>query len=183
MKNFLLNAFEDFITGNGIWILVGCLAFALIVSVVFLYLNIQKEKKEAEKNKKALIERLAEQYAKKQAEKLAVEKQAEKQEEVKAEKVVTTKRKTTTKKSENKEASTTKKAKTIEKKVEQKVEENAESGDYEISYDEEAKEWVVKRTNLTRATKRTRTKQQAIEYAKPLAEKNGVKLIVHTKNN
>ena len=46
MKRFLLeDGFMDFITGNGIWILVGCLAFALLVSVLFLVLNIEKEKK------------------------------------------------------------------------------------------------------------------------------------------
>ena len=49
MNNFLLNGFEDFITGSGIWILVGCLAFALLVAVVFLILNIRKEKQQQTK--------------------------------------------------------------------------------------------------------------------------------------
>ena len=58
-----------------------------------------------------------------------------------------------------------------------------ESGDYEISYDAEAKQWVVKRETNARATKRTKTKQEAIDYAKPLAEKYEVKLVIHTKKD
>ena len=183
MKSFL-NDFEGFITGNGIWILVGCLAFALIVSVIFLYLNIQKEKREEDINKKALIARIAEQYAKKEAEKNA-EKQVETAVEVKPVKKAPV-RKPKAEKVEEKpktvpaKKAPAKKASTVAVKAE--VEDEG-SGDYDISYDAEAKEWVVKRTNLTRATKRTATKQQAIDYAKPLAEKHGVKLIVHTKNN
>ena len=157
MKNFILNAFEDFITGNGIWILVGCLAFALIVSVVFLYLNIQKEKKEAEKNKQALIEKLAEQYSKKELEKKEEVKEA-------APKKVAPARKANAKKAEPKTKETVKSkapAKKTTKKVAPKVQDaidadvDTESGDYDISYDAESKEWVIKRTNLARATKRT----------------------------
>ena len=66
--------------------------------------------------------------------------------------------------------------------VEEPVKEE-ESGNYEIRYDADAKEWVVRRENSLRATKRTRTKQEAIDFAKPLAEKHEVKLIVHTKND
>ncbi|MBO4412731.1 MAG: DUF2188 domain-containing protein [Clostridia bacterium] len=174
MKNFLLTAFEDFITGNGIWILIGCLAFALIVSIVFLYLNIQKEKKEQENNKQELIAKLAEKYA---LENEIAKQQADEEKQVKKAPAKTAAAKTTkkaaTKKPETKKAP--------EPKTEPE-EDGAAGGDYDISFDAKAKEWVVKRTNLTRATKRTKTKQQAIDYSKPLAEKHGVKLIIHTKN-
>ena len=91
MKDLLLNAFEDFITGNGIWILIGCLAFALIVSIIFLCLNIKKEKKLQENNKQELIAKLAEQYiaeetkepAKEPSKKSAAKKPAEKKEPAK----------------------------------------------------------------------------------------------------
>lgn len=166
MKDLLLNAFEDFITGNGIWILIGCLAFALIVSIIFLCLNIKKEKKLQENNKQELIAKLAEQYiaeeTKEPAKKSAAKKPAEKKEPAKK--------------------PAAKKPAAKKEPAKEEVKEEAEGGDYDISFDAEAKQWVVKRTNLSRAAKRTKTKQEAIDYAKPLADKNGVKLIVHTKD-
>ena len=165
MKDLLLNAFEDFITGNGIWILIGCLAFALIVSIIFLCLNIKKEKKLQENNKQELIAKLAEQYiaeATKEPAKEPAKKPVEKKEPAKK--------------------PVAKKPAAKKEPANEEVKEEAEGGDYDISFDAEAKQWVVKRTNLSRAAKRTKTKQEAIDYAKPLADKNGVKLIVHTKD-
>ena len=166
MKDLLLNAFEDFITGNGIWILIGCLAFALIVSIIFLCLNIKKEKKLQENNKQELIAKLAEQYiaeeTKEPSKKSGAKKPAEKKEPAKK--------------------PAAKKPAAKKEPAKEEVKEEAEGGDYDISFDAEAKQWVVKRTNLSRAAKRTKTKQEAIDYAKPLADKNGVKLIVHTKD-
>ena len=43
--NFLAS-FDEFMTGDGIWIVVGVLALALVVTVVFLILNIVKAKKQ-----------------------------------------------------------------------------------------------------------------------------------------
>jgi len=249
MKSFLLNGFEDFITGSGIWILVGCLAFALLVSVLFLILNIEKEKKMREKNSTPIIltkeeapkaeriqpvevkvskveEEKAEEKveepkeetkveeekpakkapAKKSAAKTATKKATEENKEVEPK---TTAKKTTTQKATegNKEVepkttakkTTTKKVAEEKKEVEPKATKKAapkkeekevvkeepaqEGGNYDISYDAEAKQWVVKRESNARATKRTKTKQQAIDYAKPLAEKHEVKLIVHTKKD
>jgi hypothetical protein len=45
MDFILSNGFENFMSGNGIWIVIGCLGFAFLVSIVFLILNIQKEKR------------------------------------------------------------------------------------------------------------------------------------------
>ncbi len=228
MKSFLLNGFEDFITGSGIWILVGCLAFALLVSVLFLILNIEKEKKMREKNSTPIIltkeeapkaERIqpVEVKVSKVEEEKAEEKVEEPKEETKVEEEKPAKKapaknsaaKTVTKKATegNKEVepkttakkTTTKKVAEEKKEVEPKATKKAapkkeekevvkeepaqEGGNYDISYDAEAKQWVVKRESNARATKRTKTKQQAIDYAKPLAEKHEVKLIVHTKKD
>lgn len=228
MKSFLLNGFEDFITGSGIWILVGCLAFALLVSVLFLILNIEKEKKMREKNSTPIIltkeetpkteriqpvevkvgkaeeEKVEEKVeepkeetkveeekpvkkapAKKSAAKTATKKATEEKKEAEPK---TTAKKTTTKKvaEEKKEVEPKATKKAAPKKEEKEVvkEEPAqEGGNYDISYDAEAKQWVVKRESNERATKRTKTKQEAIDYAKPLAEKYEVKLIVHTKKD
>ncbi len=40
-----LGNFEEFISGYGIWILVGVLGLAFIISVIFLVLNIYKANK------------------------------------------------------------------------------------------------------------------------------------------
>lgn len=218
---FLLSTFEDFITGSGIWILVGCLAFALLVSILFLILNVEKEKKMRESNTTPLYikreekvekERIQPVEVKTSEEKVVVE---EKSEPVATEEAETkTKAKTTkpatksqtkapikatkpsTKTTADKKTEEKPKSKPVEaKKVEPKtpakkstpakvVEEVVEeSGNYDISYDAQTSEWVVKRENNSRATKRTKTKQEAIDYAKPLAEKNQVKLIIHTKKD
>lgn len=226
MKSFLLNGFEDFITGSGIWILVGCLAFALLVAVLFLILNIEKEKKmqqhkstpivlttEEEKPKAERIQPVEVKVSKVEEEKVEevkveepkkvettktapkkaapkkekVEKEANTENEEKVEKETSKKaavkketEKKTTAKKETTKKSTSKK---VEPKEEVKEELPEESGNYEISYDAESKQWVVKRETNARATKRTKTKQQAIDYAKPLAEKHEVKLVIHTKKD
>lgn len=218
MKNFLLNGFEDFITGSGIWILVGCLAFALLVSILFLILNIEKEKKMQAKKSTPII--LTTEDEKTRTERIQpvevkTSKTEEKVEEAKEEPTKEPVKKSTTKKTATKSTKeTTKKSvkeekvaetpetekeekvaekketakKTTTKKVEPvkeevKEETSTESGNYEISYNAAEKKWVVKRESNVRATKKTKTKQEAIDFAKPLAEKNEVKLIIHTKKD
>lgn len=216
---FLLSTFEDFITGSGIWILVGCLAFALLVSILFLILNIEKEKKMRESNTTPLYikreekvekERIQPVEVKTSEEKVAVEEKAkpvatEEKTETKAPAKPATKPQTKSTAKATKSSTKTTSDKKIEEKskpvevkkaetkapakkttsakakvVEEVVE---ESGNYDISFDAQTGEWVVKRENNSRATKRTKTKQEAIDYAKPLAEKNEVKLIIHTKKD
>ena len=46
-KNLLNSGFEDFLNGSGVWIVVGVLAATFVVSIVFLILNILKDKKAA----------------------------------------------------------------------------------------------------------------------------------------
>lgn len=46
-KNLLNSGFEDFLNGSGVWIVVGVLAATFVVSMVFLVLNILKDKKAA----------------------------------------------------------------------------------------------------------------------------------------
>ena len=163
MKRFLLeDGFMDFITGNGIWILVGCLAFALLVSVLFLVLNIEKEKKARANNpaRKVVKEEAPKERVKPVEVNITKKEEAvveEKTEPVKEEPVVEEK--------------------------EEPAAEVEESGNYEINYDAANKQWVIRRENSLRATKRTRTKQEAIDYAKPLADKHEVKLIIHTKKD
>ena len=168
MERFLLSdGFMDFITGSGIWILVGCLAFALLVSVLFLVLNIEKEKK-ARLNKPARVAQEEKPKERIKAVEVKLPSKEEKVEEVKEEPA---------------KEEVVKEEPVKEEKVEEKVEEPEESGNYQITYDADAKQWVVRRENSLRATKRTRTKQEAIDFAKPLAEKHEVKLIIHTKND
>lgn len=173
MKFLLADPFMDFITGKGIWILVGCLAFALLVSIIFLVLNIEKEKKArqnaANRQLKPRPQTQAPREKSEPIETKVVETPAAKEEKVEQPKVEA--------KAEPKKAEPAKEEKV---EAEEKLE---ESGNYEIRYDAEAKQWVIRRENSLRATKRTRTKQEAIDYAKPLADKHEVKLIIHTKND
>lgn len=243
MKSLLLaSGFEEFITGNGIWILVGCLAAALLVSVVFLILNIEKEKKLKEKQNAAVLAAINAQKSE-VAEKAVVAEEAEEAEvaekaEVKEEKVEEPKKeapakapakkapakapakkapakkapakaavvaeekveekpaakpvakKAPAKKVEEKQEVKAEKpvakkapAKKVEKVEEPVAEENDEKANYEIVYDAENREWRIRKEGSVRAIKITKTKQEAIDYAKPLADKNEVKLIVHTKND
>lgn len=46
-RNLLNSGFEDFLNGSGVWIVVGVLAATFVVSMVFLILNILKDKKAA----------------------------------------------------------------------------------------------------------------------------------------
>lgn len=42
---YIANGLADFVSGNGIWIVIGCLGLAFLVSIIFLILNIQKAKR------------------------------------------------------------------------------------------------------------------------------------------
>lgn len=177
--NYLLS-FDSFITGSGIWILVGCLGFALLVSIIFLVLNIEKEKRKMQNgNTPVVLPSLEEKpvvaeekpvVEEKEVKAVEAEKEEKVEEPVKEEKVA-----------EKKPAAKKAPAKKV---ASEPVKEEKESAgeDYVVSYDFESKDWVVRKGNSQRATKRTKTKQQAIDFAKPLAEKNQVKLIVHNKN-
>ena len=75
-----------------------------------------------------------------------------------------------------------------EKKAEETNEEEAEmkkeekKATYGVTYDKEKREWVVKKTGSTRASKRCATKAEALEVAEKLSEASGANLRVHKKN-
>jgi uncharacterized membrane protein YhiD involved in acid resistance len=74
--NFLGTSFEEFISGNGIWILIGCLVVAFVVSVIFLILNIVKAKKiNTEEVKKAEIKINSEEKAETKIQETKIEKE------------------------------------------------------------------------------------------------------------
>ncbi len=84
------------------------------------------------------------------------------------------------------------KEETAEEKPEEKPEETVEekpakeeekkAGIYMISYDKEKKDWVVKRRGSKRATKRTKTKKEALDLVKSLTESQDVGYVVKKKD-
>lgn len=63
-------------------------------------------------------------------------------------------------------------------------ENNAEEGNqtYRIVYDKEQKDWIVRIDGGKRASRRCKTKAEALEVAKELAKKKDADLSVHKKN-
>ena len=53
---------------------------------------------------------------------------------------------------------------------------------YMVTYDKEAKQWVVKKTGASRASKRCKTKKEAMEVAEKLAESQDLNLTVKKKD-
>ncbi len=62
------------------------------------------------------------------------------------------------------------------------VEKKEQAQKYMVSYDKESKQWVVKKTGATRASKRCKTKQEAMQVAEKLAEKQDLNLTVKKKD-
>ncbi len=162
---FLLTGFEEFMAGNGIWIVIGVLAAALIVTVVFLILNILKAKKieKAEAANKPMEEIIIEKEEK-PAEQVIIPTVEEKLAEIKPIKKATTRK--------------------LKKVTEIKDEKKAESPKtvYGITYDKEAREWVVKKSGASRASKRCATKAEAMKVAEKLSETSNSTLRVHKKD-
>ena len=85
------------------------------------------------------------------------------------------------------EAATAKKEATIAKKEPAAVKSAAEkdadsSGIYDVVYDKERLDWVVKKRGGQRATQRFRTKEEALKRAKELAENQDASLSVRKKD-
>ena len=53
---------------------------------------------------------------------------------------------------------------------------------YVVTYDKEAKQWVVKKTNSQRASKRCKTKAEALEVAERLSKNKELALTVKKKD-
>lgn len=128
MKFIGANEFENFISGYGIWIIIGCLGVAFIVSVIFLFLNVNKVKKARLENSTPAKPEpvLANIESKKEIEKIEPVKEDEK------------------------------------KQI---------ASEYNISYDKEKDEWVVKKAGASRASKRCKTKEEALEAIKTFLKK------------
>ena len=192
--NFLAS-FDEFMTGDGIWIVVGVLALALVVTVVSLILNIVKAKKqkaleEAEKveeqpGKEEKVGNVKEEPLKEeQKEEVKEEPKEEQKEEAEAETKKTSekpKKKASSAKN-SKPAEAEKAQKEHAEKQQVKEEKPMTKETYGVTYDKENRQWVVKKTGSARASKRCATKAEALEYAEKLSEAKGANLRVHKKD-
>jgi hypothetical protein len=74
-------------------------------------------------------------------------------------------------------------AEKVEADAESVAEDNKKSkGNYIITYDKQTKEWVVKRLGSARASKRTKTKKEAMEVVKKLSTNQDVEYLVKKKD-
>jgi hypothetical protein len=74
-------------------------------------------------------------------------------------------------------------AEKVEADAESVAEDNKKSkGNYIITYDKQTKEWVVKRQGGARASKRTKTKKEAMEVVKKLSTNQDVEYLVKKKD-
>ena len=166
-------SFDEFMSGNGIWIVIGILIAALILTTIFLILNVIKIKK-AEKENLNIDKN---DVKKTQNDENVLQKQennnkVEKQEQMKENNLNSKKQKQMKENDISTENNLEKDNK--EQKISKKV--------YGVTYDKSKREWVVKKTGSSRASKRFTTKAEALEYAEKLSELNGVGLRVHKKD-
>jgi len=149
--NFLGIDFDEFLSGNGIWILIGCLAVAFVVSVIFLILNIVKAKKvNTEEVKKAEIK---------------INSETEEKVEIKVQ-----------------EPKINKEIKPVAEKGVKPIVKKEEKILYSVTYDKESSDWVVKKSGATRASKRCKTKAEALEVVGKLSKSNDANVSVHKKD-
>lgn len=188
---YLLAGFDEFMSGNGVWIVIGVLIAALIISIIFLILNIIKMKKNNRREKSVkdndeknneVSEEIPSSKEDKDVVKVEEEKKdisvEEKTKKTKSEKSMSKIQKTG--KTKNKQLESDK---TNEKNETTKLEKIEKSNvTYGVTYDKTNKEWVVKKTGASRASKRFSTKAEALEYAEKISENNNANLRVHKKN-
>jgi hypothetical protein len=146
------NIMIEFVKQNWQFFVAGIILLALTAYWIFEVVRSKRAKERELNEMEAKLEELEEE------EKQPV-KDSPKQEKAKAEKVVATPSKTN-------------------KPVEPEVKE----GDYMVSYDDEKKDWVVKKQGSKRATKRTKTKQEALDVVKKLTENQEVDVVVKKKD-
>lgn len=184
----------NFIAANWYFFLAGAIVIALAVWGIIELVKSKKqtsatakEEKKAEENKQDEVKKKEEKTtktSKTKTKKETAKKVEEKDTKVEEEKVEKPAKKET--------AKTTKKATTKKEVKEEKVEKkevvknetkaDEEEFDYVVSYDSEQRLWGVKKSNGKKASKRFVTKQEAVDYAKTLAEKNDKKVIANKKN-
>ena len=165
----------EFIKQYWQFVVAGIILLALIIYwVVEAILAKKKKQRELDELEKSLEE--AEKSQTEPAEVKEEEKEEVKAEETAQEKPVEAK---PAKKRKQKEAEQVEEVK--EEPAEEEKEER-ELGHYTISYDKEKKDWVIKRPGSQRATKRTKTKKEALEIVKKLTETQEVGFVVKKKN-
>lgn len=154
-KNLLNSGFEDFLNGSGVWIVVGVLAATFVVSMVFLVLNILKDKKAAQKEAEAKAEEVNALNAEEEKE------EPSKQEEIKEVQAEEIEEKPKRKRKVKQEVEVSE-----EKEAEVKNEANEEKA-------EEVKEEKpkAKKTTKKSAEKKTSKEEKQVEEEKPAKEK------------
>ncbi len=183
MKKLIASSFDEFMAGNGIWIVIGVLAGALIITTIFLILNILKEKKKKEAEK---VENPSEQNITQEQVQTKNEEKIEEIEKVQKEAKASErdeKVEKTTAKSSSKKSTPAKKNK-VEKASDEETKkpEKEQKVTYAVTYDKENREWVVKKSGSSRASKRCPTKEEALDVAEKLSKQNNALLRVHKKN-
>lgn len=170
----------------------GVIAGLFIVLILVLVIG-KKHRKQAknEEPQKAEVQQAepeaVEEEAEEEAEDDGAEELVPEQEEAPAEEKKPAKR--TAKKAEKKqpekaaEEKKSAKAKKEEAPKEKKGEKNMDDNQtYRIVYDKEQKNWIVKIDGGQKASRRCKTKAEALEVAKNLAKKKDADLSVHKKN-
>lgn len=128
---------------------------------------------ETEKVEEKKVEEKTEEKPKKPrktAKKTKTEEKADEKVEVKDDTVVVSEPKT--KEAETKDATVS----------EENMEDKKPSQKYMVTYDKDRKDWVVKKTGATRASKRCKTKKEAMEVAEKLAESQDLNISVKKKD-
>lgn len=149
----------------------------------------QQEKLATEKQENAPQEQPAnEQPAKKTLTKKNPQTKSEEKQEVKkatkkpTQKTETKEEKTMAKKEEVKKPVKKTTATKPEKKVAKKSEEGTKTDRYTLSFDKEAKDWVLRKDGTERAIRRFPTKQEAIKFVKPFFKGREANLVIRGKD-
>ena len=210
MKNLMLASLTEFLKNSWYFIVAGMLLVALIVFWIvevkksnknkkFKFENLeedfaekeQTEPEQAKEEKEEQVQEVKEEPKKenteeKKEEKPKAKKQTKEQpkEEVKEETKEEPKKET--KKSAPKKAEKVEEVKVaIEVKEEKTEEETAnkpKKAKYNLFYDKEKKDWVIKKSGSERATKRCRTKKEALEVIERLDRNNDINISVKKKD-
>ena len=167
------------------WMLyaIGVFVGLVVVLVIVLSLGKKYRKEKMTKDNDKVEEKIEKDIANKNDE-IVLKKQDNDKKDVKEKnkkKLNKTKIESTTKKPANKQKDNQKEqnAKKDNKNLEKSVD---ESQTYRIVYDKEQREWIVKIDGSKRASRRCKTKAEALEVAKELAKKKDADLSVHKKN-
>ena len=173
----------EFIKQYWQFVVAGIILLALIIYwVVEAILAKKKKQRELDELEKSLEE--AEKSQTEPAEVKEEEKEEVKAEETAQEKPVEAKpaKKRKQKEAEQVEEVKEEPAEEVKEEPAEEEKEERELGHYTISYDKEKKDWVIKRPGSQRATKRTKTKKEALEIVKKLTETQEVGFVVKKKN-